>query len=110
MRKKFGKNPSKEDRKYFKDLKDTHAAIRTAWQARYQKLRELAPRMSLEALAKEMSLIPLYEDFGQTPQDFTYSTLLVEIRPNGSYEARVSAGPLIPHDKKGSSITIKQSS
>ena len=110
LRKRFGGKLPKEEREYFRDLKNTHTAIRTAWQARYQRLRELAPRMSLEALAKEMSLIPLNSKFGQTPYDFTYSTWVAVLRPDGSFEARVSAGPMIPHDERPSSITIEKPS
>lgn len=110
LRKKFGGKLSKKDREYFRDLQNTHTAIRTAWQKRYQKLRELAPQMSLPALAREMSLIPLNQKFGQTPYDFTYSTLLAEILPNGSYKAIISAGPMIPRDEKPSSITIEKPS
>lgn len=111
LRKEFGAKLPKGERKYFQGLQNTHTAIRTAWQERYQRLRKLAaPQMSLEALAKEMSLIPLHPEFGQTPYDFTYSTLVAVLRPDGSYEARISAGPMIPRDKNRSSITIEKPS
>ncbi len=112
LRKKFGGRLPKEEREYFLGLQNTHTAIRKAWQKRYEELREKAPQMSLRALEKEMALIPLNPKFSQTPYDFTYSTWVAVLRPDGSFEARVSAGPMIPHDKSKSEsfITIEKPS
>ena len=89
-----------EDYVYYQGLKTTHAAVRAAWEERYKRLAERSPQLTLDSLEKEMGLIPISENLDTIPQPYAYAKMFAVMKRDGTYEARISAGPQVPrvHD------------